>query len=403
MRIVLSYESFEGFAGSETYTLTVARELDRLGHDVAIYSPRRRPMAEYARRQGVRVLGADDLPRSCDVVISSDAATCHELAGRYADAVRMVVVHSADFMLQAPPQLADRCQAVVVMNDRVRRAVQARAWHPRVVRLHQPIELLRFGKVRAPPVGPRAALVLSNYLEGPRAAMIREACRASGLRVDWVGSPTAQTATPELAMAGVHMVIGLGRSVLEAMASGRAAYVYGVVGADGWVTAEHYAAMEADGFAGTSMPELVVDGDRLAEDLRNWEEAMGEVNRDLAHTRHSAREHAVELVKLARELGTPAPAEPALTEELAHLVRVERQSQGQADAGLAEVARLHAVIAERDALIADRDREAVSLRAQLAEAGERFEGVVRTRRWRLAGALAAPLDRLRSRRNGSGP
>ena len=61
------------------------------------------------------------------------------------------------------------------------------------------------------------------------------------------------------------------------------------------------------------------------------------------------------------------------------------------------------VIAERDALIADRDLEAVSLRAQLAEAGERFEGVVRTRRWRLAGALAAPLDRLRSRRNGSGP
>jgi hypothetical protein len=74
MRIVLSYESFEGFAGSETYTLTVARELDRLGHDVAIYSPRRGAMAEYARRQGVRVLGADDLPRSCDVVISSDAA-----------------------------------------------------------------------------------------------------------------------------------------------------------------------------------------------------------------------------------------------------------------------------------------------------------------------------------------
>ena len=47
MRILLS---FENFGGTETYTATVANELDRLGHHVMVYSPNRGAMAEFARR-----------------------------------------------------------------------------------------------------------------------------------------------------------------------------------------------------------------------------------------------------------------------------------------------------------------------------------------------------------------
>ncbi len=49
MRVLLSFENFTGFGGTETYTLTVAMELDRLGHDVAVYSPNHGAMAEFAR------------------------------------------------------------------------------------------------------------------------------------------------------------------------------------------------------------------------------------------------------------------------------------------------------------------------------------------------------------------
>ena len=93
-------------------------------------------MAEFAREQGIRVLGPSALPRSCDLVLASDAATGHELLSRYRDAIVVFVVHSADYMLQAPPLLRDRCQAIVVLNDRVRRAVvTARAWHAPILRL----------------------------------------------------------------------------------------------------------------------------------------------------------------------------------------------------------------------------------------------------------------------------
>ncbi len=252
MRVLLSFENFAGFGGTETYTLTVAMELDRLGHDVAVYSPNHGAMAEFAREQGVRVIGRGELPRSFELLISSDAATCHELAGHCHDAVRIFVAHSVDVMLQAPPQLSDRCQAVVVLNDRVRRAVEARAWHAPIVRLRQPINLPRFEGLGPGRANAQTAVVLSNYLRGARARLIEDACRANELDVRWIGANGDPTPSPELAIAGAKLVIGLGRSVLEAMAAGRAAYVYGVIGGDGWVTPERYPAMEADGFAGTS-------------------------------------------------------------------------------------------------------------------------------------------------------
>jgi hypothetical protein len=403
VRILLSFESFVGFAGTETYTLTVAMELDRLGHDVAIYSPQHGGMAEFARKQGIRVIGRPELAGSCDLVISSDAATCHELAGRYRDAVRIFVAHSTDYVLQAPPQLHDRCQTIVVLNDRVRRAVEARAWHAPLVRLRQPIDLYRFHDYGPGRSTARTALVLSNNLKGPRATLIEDACRANGLNLTWVGASTHQIPTPELAIARAELIIGLGRSVLEAMSTGRAAYVYGVIGGDGWVTPERYSAMEADGFAGTAARELPIAADRLAYDLGCWNKEMGVANRDLACAHHSAREHAVELVNLARNLHAFPPVEPSVTDELSHLIRLQWHDEGRLVASLAESNELRGLLAEREA-------EVATLRAQLAEAlatTTRLEGAARaangqlealrsTRRYRLACRLASPLDKARA-------
>ncbi len=389
MRILLSFESFAGFGGTESYNLTVATELDRLGHEVRIYSPNLGAMAEHARTQGINVVGRRELPRSWDVLFCSDAATCHELAERCHEAVRIFVAHSADYALQAPPQLGDRCQAVVVLNDRVRRAVEARAWHAPIVRLRQPVDLLRFDGIKSGRATARTALVLSNYLAGSRAELIESACRANGLDVRWIGSSNPSP-SPELAIAGSRLVIGLGRSVLEAMAAGRAAYVYGVIGGDGWVTPQSYEAMEADGFAGTSASSVMIDGARLADDLRSWRESMGQVNRDLAAAHHTAREHAVELVKLARDLGDPPPVEPSFGEELARLVRLQWQSESRAVANLGEADRLSSLLDQAQARLTH-----VESAARVAT--EQLEAFRSTRRYRLACRIAAPLDRLRSR------
>jgi hypothetical protein len=56
------------------------------------------------------------------------------------------------------------------------------------------------------------------------------------------------------------------RAALDAMACGRAGYVYEVFGGDGWVTPELYPALEADHFAGLATVRVI--GPReLARDL----------------------------------------------------------------------------------------------------------------------------------------
>jgi hypothetical protein len=417
VRILLSFENFIGFGGSETYNLTLAREFERLGHDATIYSPNHGEMAEYARAQGIRVLSYSQLPATCDLVIASDAATCHELAGRYTDGITLMVAHSADHMLQAPPQLPDQCDGVIVLNDRVGRAVEARAWHAPLLRLCQPLALERFWNVGACRPRAESALVSTHYVDGPRAHVIEEACRANGLRVSWIGATTQSTPTPELAIADADLVIGLGRTALEAMAAGRAAYVYGVAGGDGWVTAGRYAAMEADGFAGTAFPDVHIDVTRMSAELGEWTATMGEYNRDLASAHHGVREHAVAVIGFVRELAPaagPAPVTPS--EELARLIRLHWRSDRRATENEREASRLRAELADRDLRVgalreqlADRDRRVGALHEQLADRDRRvgalheqlvarqaeYDRLLDTRRYRLAARLAAPLDRWR--------
>jgi hypothetical protein len=136
-----------------------------------------------------------------------------------------------------------------------------------------------------------------------------------------VGGDSGQTEDPRDALGRVEIVIGYGRSVLEAMAAGRAAYVYDRYGGDGWVTTGSYPALEADGFAGRER-ETTVDAQRLERDLRAYSAAMGPANRDLVVANHRANVHAQELVELLRPMA-PREHDRAPHDEMARLVRLE--------------------------------------------------------------------------------
>ena len=82
-------------------------------------------------------------------------------------------------------------------------------------------------------------------------------------------------------MGDADIVIGKARVIVEAMASGRAAYVYDHNGGDGWVTSERYALLEADNFGGQA-EAVAADLERLRSDLKAYRPDMGVANRQLA-------------------------------------------------------------------------------------------------------------------------
>ena len=252
-----------------------------------------------------------------------------------------------------------------------------------------------------------------------------------------LGRPAAATLAPEIAMNDADIVVGKARVIIEAMACGRAAYVYDYAGRDGWVTAGNYAALEADNFAGMATG-LGVDPAGLAADLPAYDAAMGDVNRDLAVRHHHAGRHADALVALFRRLGAGevatgrrraglerrglgrapprrarAPRPPPVGvgarghEPAAELGRVtdERDAARAAheDAHAALTGARDDALAAYDTAAAERDlfrddRDAWQARALLAEQeAERLRGLLETRRVRAAMAGGKLADRMRGR------
>ena len=399
MRLVLASQGWDVFGGSESYLLTVGEQLQRLGHDVVVRVPGPGEVSKIASDRGLRVATKpSEAPADPDGVLAQDAATAYELAAAYPDAARVYVAHSRDWDPQTPPQLDGVCHAVVALNDRVGAHCESLAVRPDLIRLRQPIDVARFGEQASTKWRARRVLVIGNYWpwgkRNSRYEMVRDACRVHDLELDRIGFPERPTAAPETTIAEADIVLGMGRCVLEAMASARAAYVYGMAGSDGWVTPERYPALEANGFAGTATG-VVGDRDRLTEDLARFTPEMGGVNRNLAVQHHDAEPHAVELVEIFRRIEPrPAPADAPLA-ELGRLVRAQWESSGRAAAA---IGRSRAYLTEVEAV----REESRDLRGELELLRRRHAAVVEGRRWRLIQLLATPIDvarRIRTRLN----
>ena len=363
MRIVLGNHQLASVSGAETYLLTVAEQLGRLGHEVTIHGDDDGAVADLARDRGLHVaVGEDGLPESCDAVIAQDASISLTLAALYPGVSQLFIAHSVNLEMWFPSAIPGVVTAVVVMNDRLRRRIDGMAGNYEVVRMRQPIDLRRFSARDEPRRVPRRALALGNYLHGPHREGLARACSESGIELVETGRHGVADLHPERRIREADLVVGYGRSLLEAMACGRAAYVLDEYGGDGWVTPETYSALEADGFAAGAY-EMPLDTGRLREDLRRYDRAMGLDNRELIRRNHNALEHSADLVALIKRLlaraGTPAS-------DLTEVARLTR-SQWEADRRAADL-RVENKELHRRLEAAEARAKAAEARADAAEA-----------------------------------
>lgn len=420
MRILLATHQLSWIGGADTYTVTVAEHLQRLGHDVNVFAAELGEMTEVARASGI-VVTADEraLPEEPDVIYAQDAYVGLLLAERFPSTPQAMAIHADEYDLWLPPQLPEVTTAVVALHDRVAKRARAAAVVPEIVRLRQPVDTERFsprGPLRDPP---RRALLLGNYLTGDQLGVVTEALEEA--RIEWEqvgyksGGPTRE---PERLMGDADIVIGKARVIVEAMASGRAAYVYDHNGGDGWVTSERYALLEADNFGGQAEP-VAADLERIRLDLKAYRPEMGAANRQLAVANHSANKHAQALALLFRRLSPRAQPVDGPLRELARLVRVQTDIDRRAHALSVEAQqareREHGVRLELEAAlvrraeleqeagrVAELQTQVQALQERLAEvdaaacdALEREQSLLAQRRVRLGLALARPLDRAR--------
>lgn len=337
MRILLASDRLAVPGGSETYLLVLGRHLQRLGHEVwAVEGP-----------GGTGTLAADagllivDHPGRMadrpDRAIVQDAIVAGEVASAWPDVPQLAIVHSGIHDLQLPSALPSSVAALVVLNDRLLERAESLAEGRPVHRLTQPVDVGHFSLGPPPRRAPRQLLLLGNNRAEWRADGLRQACEARGIEVARVGAAAGNIVTdPVQHLRGADIVVGYGRSVLEAMACGRAALVFDRFGSDGWVTADTYAALEATGFngaAGLDRPGR----DTWDDVLDAYDPAYGAVGHDLAFRHHDARSHTASVLALLEGLGPVEPAEPATAYVLARIWREQWRWERQALAWAQEV------------------------------------------------------------------
>ena len=347
MEILIGTQTLE----PRRYLVTVSEHLEHLGHEVGVFSAEPRPSTDELRVVGVE----RDLPLAPHLIYSQDAEAALLLADLYPLTPQVFAAHSEERDLWLPPQLAGIVARVVAFDARTAERVAAAGLPHEVTCLRRPVDVERFTPRGELPERPRRVELrlesLSSYLHG----VIERACADAGLQI----GPDAD------------VVVGRGRDVLEAMASGLAVYVYGEEGGDGWVSAERYERLEADGFSGRADP-VATNFERVRRDLDAYDPAMGPVNRELARA-HDARAHAQELVAVFDAVKPRPEPVTAPLRELARLVRLEAASGRKAEAADAEARAARARVEELERELAEmreRNRELTERAVELENALE---------------------------------
>jgi hypothetical protein len=390
VEFILGCQHFASIGGTQTYLLTVAEQLQRLGHAVTVVTEQRGDMAELAERRGCDVVLASAAPVRCDGILTRDGVMASELAAAYPGVPHLFVAPSEYFDFQLPPPVVDAVSTAIALSDRIEDRLRALAVELPVVRLTHPVDVRRFSP-RAPlRTPPRRLLMLGNYLRGDRRGLVTGVCDDLGIEWVQIGAHGSLATTDPVAEIGAaDIVVGKARAIVEAMACGRAAYVMDAFGTDGWVTPDRYAALEADNFAGRT-ERTALTAERLRDDLLAYRPAMGVANRDLAIAGHSAGRHAEALVAEWRRAGARPAASPSELERVGQLERLLARTEGELGLLQTDVTLAH----ERSQQL-ETENDAWAARTHTAEG--RLAAVRASRRYRFSAALVAPFDRLRRR------
>jgi hypothetical protein len=328
------------------YLVTVAEQLERLGHEVRVFAAEPMPSTDELRVVGVE----RELPLAPDAIYSQDVEAALLLADLYPLTAQVFVAHGDGREVWLPPQLAGIVSRVVVLDDRTADRARAAALPHELVRLRRPVDLQRAVPRSSLPERPRRARVELDGLSDYRRGLVQRAC--ADARIETGGDDP-------------DVVIGRGTSIVEAMASGLAAYVYGDEGGDGWVTPERYERLEADGFSGRA-DATATDFERLRRDLDAYDAATGLANRELAQA-HDARRHAQELVAVFEQVGPRREPVSAPLRELARLVRVEASSARRAEVSAAAAAEARARMNELEGELEEARTQQRELSGRVAE------------------------------------
>jgi glycosyltransferase involved in cell wall biosynthesis len=235
MNILLTNDELHEIrGGTQVFVADLARALRERGHGVAIYAWLRGSMAEEIEAAGVPVVPS---PRDCGFVPDLIHGQHHLAAMTAITAFPGVpaVFHCHGYSpWQERPPVHPRIVRYIGMAHAMAGWIAGVTGRPRedIVILPNSVHLGRFNRIRQPGLRPRRAALFGNAIVPPEhLSKLQRACRESGLTLDLIGDQFGTaTPAPQEVLPEYDLVFAIGRSALEALASGCGVVLFSAAG-----------------------------------------------------------------------------------------------------------------------------------------------------------------------------
>jgi len=220
MKILITNHSLNSYGGTETWTITMGEELERLGHTVHVYPADGRdnitPFDRYDESH-------------YDLALVNHNICLEEF--RDADNIDRIIFTSHGVIpdLEQPVNGAD---FYVSISEEVRDNLTEQGYDSAIIR--NPIDMDKFKPTREINSKLSNVVFMSNY-QGDALKTIQRACEGLNLRV-WGKDNQTNDVVSEFNWA--DLVIGLARTAYEAMSMNRNVIIYDHNGADGFASPE---------------------------------------------------------------------------------------------------------------------------------------------------------------------
>jgi glycosyltransferase involved in cell wall biosynthesis len=228
--------------GTQTSIMDLAQALKGRGHKVAVYSWLCGSLASELRALGVPVV---DSPRDCgfipDVIHGQHHLAAMTALCAFPGVPAVYHCHGYGPWQEQPPKhprithYVGMAQAMALWMA----SVTGRKLGDIVI-IPNSVHLGRFQKVRHLPRTPQRALLFGNtFIPGESISKLRRACTRCGMTLDLVGAQFGNaTSAPQDLLPEYDIVFAIGRSALEALASGCAVVPFTAAGCSAMVHME---------------------------------------------------------------------------------------------------------------------------------------------------------------------
>lgn len=300
MKILMINHTLDYYAGSETFTYTLAVELQREGHEIICFSPKLGPLAERIRKKGIEV--TDDLSTIDTDIDVIHAHHRHETLiayTRFADKPIILVCHGILPWQEQPPMSRLNIYRYVAVSEEVRNhLIHNHHIDPNEIEIiRNSIDLTRFYCKQPIHSVPKSAIIVSNYMTEQQRLLIRKVCERLNIRVNLVGFIDKSVWDIEEHINQADIVFALGRSALEAMACRRVVIVYDYNGADGIVTPENYYLLRKKNFSGRTN-NFQYNEEKLLREIEKYSQTIPDEIFKFIEKEHNIRNIAKQFIDL---------------------------------------------------------------------------------------------------------